>query len=196
MDAAPGPDAVLTPQIQLLIHQYARKLKRNRRFKGESINDLTQQLTVEWLTAASRYDPARGDLTTFVDWVLRNASRMLTRARHARKRGGGRAHLSLDRSAVGTRANEGRLVNTLTDSDQGRRIGRQARNRPPPEEIASRVQQAVGECPLDLRTLAIHLMEMSEAQACERLGISRRQIRRMKARIRERLERHDLDEFL
>jgi RNA polymerase sigma-70 factor (ECF subfamily) len=86
----------LFPCAQSLIRRKARSLIGAGGFTSSDLDDIKQDLMIDVLCRADRFDPARGSEIQFVSTVVRHRIARIVERKKAKKRGDGITFISLD----------------------------------------------------------------------------------------------------
>ena len=87
-----GIHAFLVNQVRY----HARSLMRHSAIHGVEVEDLEQELMLDYLSRKQAYDPEKAKWSTFVDRILNHKCASLIEAARAQKRGSGISDFSLD----------------------------------------------------------------------------------------------------
>src|SRR6185312_15667639 len=170
---------------QSLIRFKARQISRKRGFGDSDRDDLNQELILRLLEKASLYDAGRGaSLETFADRVVNSAVRMILRDRRRLKRAPEFTALSLETSSVMVDGMPTLLSDAISADDRQRLTF----SEPCDSQDLVAFGASLGSLPPDLAQVAGELMNGTIASAARRLSVSRRQIYRAVARIREHFQ--------
>ena len=172
-----------------LVRFKARQLSRRADFGRADEEDLRQELWLYLLSQLHRFDPARGSHRTFVNQVVNSGVATILRSRHRQKRAMGRAMLSLESTTVEAGGEPLPASEAVSPDDMQRRVGSNPRTDAELYEDAEAVNAALALMPPQLRRVARHLMSGVHASVACECGLTRRQVRIAKQRIRELLER-------
>ena len=195
MGVHPVHAALSTEYIQKLIGIKARQLVRKPGFSRSDQPDVAQELVTHILKAARLFDPARGSVCTFIARVVDSAVAMILRDRRRLKRAAGFRVLSLADPAFSGTDRESTLAETIEDADLRRRSGGQCHEDEEERVRAIDVAQVLSGLPPHLQDIAIRLAEQSEVAIAHNLGLSRRQVRKAVAQIREAFDAAGLAEI-
>lgn len=102
----------IDPKIVSSVRYYVRKLKSNRHFARDEIEDLEQELMVFVFAKLNIFEPQKSTLSTFVSNVLKNKVRNLIKKRKSQKSEYSHSIFSLDDS-IQTSDNCERLFETV-----------------------------------------------------------------------------------
>lgn len=176
-------------------HEYASRLIRFKvhricRRRGIPKSDeevIEHDLWTHLSLRMARYDPSRGQITTFIDRVVERWIISYLRHRFADKRDPRREECSLDDEVLDA---DGRVVprheTTLeAASDPGRL-----------RDLERDMAQILAQLPDDLRPIALALAFSTPNSVCAELGISRRAMAKAVERLREIFRDAGLDEYL
>ena len=180
--------ALATEYVQKLISIKARQLVRKPGFSRSDQPDVEQELVAHILKAAHLFDPARGSVRTFIAQVVDSAVAMILRDRRRLKRAAGFRVLSLADPAFSGTDRESTLAETIENADLRRRCGGACRRDDEDRVRTIDLAQILAGLPPHLQEMAVWLKEESEAAVARDLGISRRQVRKAVAQIREAFE--------
>jgi len=185
-------ETILTKSAQSLIQIKARQLCDKHGFSRSDFKDLIQELTLRLLEKAHLYDPARGaSRDTFADWVITSSVRMILRDRKRIKRAAGLTALSLDVTGTSQDGSEWSLGEMIGVEDRARITFNAVT--PNAGERQELLQFAMNSLPKDLAEIAHRLQTGTVASVARDMGISRRQVYRAVAGIRQYFEKVGLD---
>jgi RNA polymerase sigma factor (sigma-70 family) len=195
MGVHPVYAALTTEYVQKLISIKARQLVRKPGFSRSDQPDVAQELAAHILRAAHLFDPGRGSVRTFIARVVDSAVAMILRDRRRLKRAAGFRVLSLADPGFSGTDRESTLAETIEEADLRRRCGGACRGDDEDRVRAIDLAQILAGLPPHLQEMAVWLKEESEAAVARDLGISRRQVRKAVAQIREAFEAAGLAEI-
>jgi RNA polymerase sigma factor (sigma-70 family) len=197
MDAATDPvrSALTTPYVRTLLQIKARRLSHRPEFRRADPADVEHDLIVHVLRQASRYDPARGAVTTFVARVVETAAAMLIRERKRLKRAAGHGAISLEQTGPRDDRRRAALGDVVVEDDLRRRCGGRTRNEKRDAELSADVARALETLTPRQREIAKRLTRAAEASVAREMDISRRQVRKAVEAIRKRFEEAGLTEI-
>jgi RNA polymerase sigma factor (sigma-70 family) len=196
MGVHPVHAALTTEYVQKLISIKARQLVRKPGFSRSDQPDAEQELVAHILRAAHLFDPGRGSVRTFIARVVDSAVAMILRDRRRLKRAAGFRVLSLADPAFSGTDHESTLAETIEEADLRRRCGGGVCRRDDEDRVqAIDLARILAGLPPHLQEMAGWLKEESEAAVARDLGISRRQVRKAVAQIREAFEAAGLAEI-
>jgi RNA polymerase sigma factor (sigma-70 family) len=178
-----------------LISIKARQLVRKPGFSRSDQPDVAQELVTHILKAAHLFDPARGSVRTFIARVVDSAVAMILRDRRRLKRAAGFRVLSLADPAFSGTDRESTLAETIEEADLRRRCGGACRRDDEDRVRTIDLAQILAGLPPHLQEMAVWLKEESEAAVAHNLGLSRRQVRKAVAQIREAFDAAGLAEI-
>ncbi len=84
------------PYVVNQVRYHARSLMRHSAIHGVEVEDLEQELMLDYLSRKQAYDPEKAKWSTFVDRILNHKCASLIEAARAQKRGSGISDFSLD----------------------------------------------------------------------------------------------------
>lgn len=84
------------PYVINQVRYHARSLMRHSAIHGVEVEDLEQELMLDYLSRKQAYDPEKAKWSTFVDRILNHKCASLIEAARAQKRGSGISDFSLD----------------------------------------------------------------------------------------------------
>lgn len=195
MGTAPAHDAVLTAYAKSLIQIKARQLSHKAGFNRSDEDDLRQELTMHLLRQAHRFDPGRASVNTFIARVVGSYVVTLLRRRARSKRAPGYFTQSLDQPVGNADGKVAVLRDRLSEADLGRRTGRGPDNSTERRDLADAVSQAIASLPVELQDICSRLGEGTIASVARDLGVSRCQVAKAIARIREHFRASGLEVF-
>jgi RNA polymerase sigma-70 factor (ECF subfamily) len=176
-----------------LIQKKARQLARRRPFAGEEPEDLAQDLMLEVLRRAPRFDPRKTSGERFVRLVVRNAAADLLRRRRAGKRVV--RPLSLSRW-VGTADGGSEAAGLVSEADHQARLGTRPRSAAEHAQLAADVAAVLANLPPAQQELARRLLSQSRAEAARELGVTWSALNAQVRRLREVFTDAGLDQYL
>lgn len=180
-----SPDAETSAYISDLIKIKAKQLARRNEFRDMDDDDLAQEFWLAWLSRAHLYDPARGaSLNTFADRVINSLAATMLRDRKRLKRAGAARTVSINQTkADGDET--ATLAELLSAIDGARSSGTRAAE---DAELIGDVLEAFRMLPPEHQEVCRMLIDGTEASVARDMGISRRQMRKAMARIRNQFE--------
>jgi RNA polymerase sigma-70 factor, ECF subfamily len=180
---------VCTEYARTLIRVKARQLVRRSGFSRSDQDDVEQELVLNLLGQARRYDPDRASMSTFIARVVDSGVAMLLRKRKRQKRAPGLSAQSLE-LLVGASTGKTQLLGaTLSGEDRDRRLGRRSLSDLAIYVDAEAFDFAMRGLPSQLLEIVSRVMESSPAAAARDLGISRRQVAAALVAVRQHFER-------
>jgi len=183
-------DAALSAYASSLIKFKARQLDRKSVLRGMDRDDIAQELTFRLLAELHRYDPERGaSFDTFADRVINTAIASLLRAQKRQKRAGEAHAVPLDQIYVRVDDGMATLRDVLSAADGARRTGADV------EDRAEAIMAIVMSLPPEEREFALLRRDGTDASVARDMGISRRQVRNIMARLRARFEAAGFGDF-
>jgi RNA polymerase sigma factor (sigma-70 family) len=193
MGVKPDRDAVHTAYSKFLISLKAKQLCRKPGFNRSEERDLAQDLTMSWVKAADKYDPAReASIDTYADRVINSAVKMILRARRAQKRAAGFTAKSLDSGHEELRG----AVVPIGELLDGRGLERRGAARPSDAisalERKEAVELALAALSPSLAAIARRSANQSANAMAKEMGISRRQLDKAMKAIREKFQEFGL----
>ncbi len=84
------------PYVVNQVRYHARSLMRHSAIHGVEVEDIEQELMLDYLSRKQAYDPEKAKWSTFVDRILNHKCASLIEAARAQKRGSGISDFSLD----------------------------------------------------------------------------------------------------
>jgi RNA polymerase sigma factor (sigma-70 family) len=166
-----------------LIQHKALQLCRQSGFRRSDEDDIAQELSLLVLRKLNQFDATRACVNTFVDRVVASGARMLLRKACRRKRRLERNVQSLDAHRPGT---ECPLRNLVEQDAHARRRGRMKSDATQSFIDRDAIEQALASLPDELRSISERLKASSQNSLAADLGISRRQLRKSIALVRQR----------
>ena len=88
--------AGIHPYVVTQVRYHVRSLMRHLAIHGVEIEDLEQELMLDYLSRKQAYDPEKAQWSTFIDRILSHKCASLIEATSAQKRGSGISDLSLN----------------------------------------------------------------------------------------------------
>lgn len=155
------PPADIDPVARALIGHKARKLARSSGFTRSDADDIEQELALQAHQASGRFDPRRGNATTFYDAVLANKVRSIVDRARAAKR---------------DRRRERPLDEAAPEPARSSRI-----------DLKLDVDDALAALPPADRAMSAHFVSDSLAGAARAARVTRQQARSARARIARHL---------
>ena len=176
--------ALSTAYVQKLLKIKARQLAARPEFRCSDPGDVEHDLIAHVLSKASKYDPARAAVHTFITHVVETAAAMEVRKRGRVKRAAGCRAVSLDGTCPPGEEGEDTLGGIVSESDLRRRSGGFVRNGAD-SGLAVDVAGAMAGLTPRQREVAKRLVGAKEATIAREMGISRRLVRSDVLAIRE-----------
>lgn len=139
-------------------------------FRADDWEDLKDEILLDFLRRAPRFDPTRGDWQGFVRGVARNCSTVLI-TRHHR---GAREVLSGDLV--------GRQDADIDDATDG--LGRPSSDTRAELDLRLDIERVLFDLPLHLQSLALLLGQMTIREVCAHTGKSRSRVYQLTRKIR------------
>jgi DNA-directed RNA polymerase specialized sigma24 family protein len=187
--------ALGSESVKSLLARKSYELCHRPGFRRSDRQDVEHDLIVHVLEQARLFDPLRGSPGAFIAAVVNSAVAMMIRDRHRIKRGRGLVVASLESSTAGRAGSrDSTLAQAITEGDLRRRCGGRHESVPDQAHLTELADAIRGLAP-DLKRIALLLPDSKEAAVAKDLGISRRQVRNAKRRIREHLARRGMLEF-
>jgi DNA-directed RNA polymerase specialized sigma24 family protein len=180
-------DVVFHPFTSDLIRRKATQLCRRSDFSRSDEEDLRQDMVMYLWTKARLFDAARGNIEAFVTTAIGSWVGMELRRRRAGKRSGGFKALSLEGTLVECDGELDSLADMIGDADGQRRNGIEAKNLLDEIEIREAFREANDSLTTRERALLREIIDHGVAGAARLRRVSRRQIDRALAAIRERI---------
>jgi RNA polymerase sigma-70 factor, ECF subfamily len=183
-----GRNWILDPKVSQLIRRKSRQLTNQLGFSRSDRADIEQELNLELVRKAKRFDPARAQAVTFAKQIIESKAASLIRAVRAKKRGCHCVTASLNTLVAD---GEGRVLQLadMIDSSAGRRHTGQ---RLPAEAESSQLQIDLGEANQslapELREMVALLRLVPVFTAAKVLSISRREAAARVAKLRAHFE--------
>ncbi|MCX5683835.1 MAG: hypothetical protein NT049_09140 [Planctomycetota bacterium] len=194
MGVHPVHAALSTDYVQKLVRIKARQVVHKHGFSRSDQPDVEQELVAHVLGAAHLFDPGRASVNTFIARVVDSTVAMILRNRGRKKRVADRPMWSLDRDQAGRRGHEPVLLREIVEEADLRR--RQGMDATVPEETqALDAADLLARLAPELREIVVKVAETNEAAAARDLGISRRQVRKALAAVREQFRGAEPAEF-
>jgi RNA polymerase sigma factor (sigma-70 family) len=190
-----NPDAVLTAYAQSLIRFKARQLSRKPGFSRSDEEDLAQEMRHFLLGRAHRFDPARASVNTFAARVINCCVATILRRRRCQKRAPGYRAQSLEATAVELEGRSVPLRDVLAETDLPNRVSGESEGEAERRELAEAVRQLVAALPPHLREICERLADETLSSVARDLGLSRYEMKKLMASIRERFQAAGMDEF-
>ena len=158
-----GPAGDFDPQISALITMKVRRLIGRHGFTRDDEEDLRQQLWTHVINGMRHHDPRRGSRLTYADRIVSSKIVSIIEYTTAQKRDRRKLRPITDDSALPGRGSS-----------------------PEQLDLAADIREALSLLPAELRAIATLLMEFTEAEVIRKTGLTRQQVRGMRAKI----ERH------
>lgn len=194
MGVDPVVEALSTEYVRDLIAVKANQLTRRKGFRRHEQPDIEQELAAHVVRKARLYDPTRGSVHTFIDRVVNSAAAMLCRDRRRIKRAAGYRTVSLQDIHMGRLNRHMTLEDFLEGEDLCRRLAIEVQPERQARESAMDIRGVLVNLPPAVREVWIRLAEGTDASVSREFGISRRQVRNIRAAIRRLLEESGLTE--
>lgn len=179
----PAAQWILDEPVAALVRRKARVLARSPGFSRSDQPDIEQELRLHLLQKAPHFNADRAQRTTFAQRLIENKAASLARGTAAQKRSYRRNCRSLNEVVTDGQGPGTELANLLDTSAARRHTGQRPTE---PAHLRLDLADANRELPLPLKRLAALLSHVSPFAAGEILGISRRQVRRQVAELRDR----------
>lgn len=183
--------------IKKLIRTKAEKFSRNPALREWTRDDLSQELELAWLQAEHRYDPSRGDILTYADFVFNNTGKNLIARQKAARRDYRLCTKSLD-DEVGLDDGPGMTGHEIYSADGyfnatgGRHSGRGQI-----ADLRIDVSQALRTLPDQLQQFAVLLANAATiTEAARQAGISRPTAYKWRRQIESALRKAGLGDYL
>jgi RNA polymerase sigma factor (sigma-70 family) len=186
MDRAPRSENILSTYVTALIRVKARQLVRSGQFPRSDEEDLRQELTLRLLQRARRYDPTRAALNTFAERVVCSLVATLLREQRRQKSSIQRSTVSIEFQCDCSDEGATPLRELLHDADQQRRTGAAVADPLGAAERAEAIHSVVADLPPELRAICQRLMRATATETARELGISRHQVQKAIATLRDR----------
>jgi len=175
------------PFTSELIRRKAQQLCRRSDFSRSDEDDLRQDMITYLWTKARLYDTARGSIEAFVTTAVGSWVGMELRRRRAGKRCNGYKTISLEGTLVECDGELDSLADMLGDADGQRRNEIEAKDLIDEIEIREAFRRVSASLSARERALLRDVIDHGVACAARLRRVSRRQIDRALAAIRERL---------
>ena len=190
MGSHPIHVALTTEYVRKLILLQARRISRSPGFRPSQRQDIEQELATRVLEQAHLFDPARATAHTFIAQIVASTASNLRRGQCRKKRLIEHEAVSLDSRVYLERGEALTLGDIIDEEDLCRRHGgcSERGTEAPDEEIAA----ALASLPPRLQAIAARLADGTESSVASALGLSRRQIRKAVAALREHFESRGL----
>jgi len=171
--------ALSTTYVQKLLQIRARQLSSRPEFRYSERADIEHDLIAHLLEQASKYDPARACVNTFVSCVVETAVAMEIRKRGRVKRAAGYHAASLE-DTFHPEEDEGQatLGEFVSESDLRRRCGGFVHDPRADSGLSVDVAGAMAGLTPRQREVAKRLIEARETTIAREMGISRREVRK------------------
>ena len=176
---------VLNAEIAELVRRKARQLSKLRGFSLSDRPDIEQELMLELVKRASRYDSGRAKQTTFASRIIENKAASLVRTARAQKRTCHREAVSLNDTVHDDEGNQSEISQTIEESAGRRHTGQRVPSQASTAQLRIDVADANRQLPWELRRIAALLSHVPEFAAAEVLGISRRRASQHVATLRK-----------
>jgi len=172
--------------IRTLILIKARSLMKSPAFRGVERDDVLRDLTLVLAKRIGQFDPARAQLRTFVSRVLDSAAITLLRARQREKRSGDHGMASIEMLREGKTKDPVTGSAAVGEADAARRLGLEVRSPVEKFHLSESIREIVAALPPDLADVCRALQGGSAVSTARGMGISRRQLRKRIAELRQR----------
>lgn len=187
-----GYDLVTHPFTTTLIRIKASRLCRRHDFSRSDFDDLRQEMRLYLLEHAHQYDPARGNLDSYVKKAINTWVAMELRRRWRLKRCPDCNVVSLERTPVECDGDITSLGAVLMEDDGCRLLQTVIISNLDQFELKEALQHALAALdPFD-RALLDQVAEQGVTRTARACGITRRQVEKVLARIREFFEKSGL----
>lgn len=180
-----------------LIYHKARQLVGKAGFTWDDVEDIEQELTLDLLERLAKFDPAKATYNTFVARIVERKISKLIRHRMQEMRDYRREDGSLNDPIDNGCGETSERLQTISQDEHDRRIGRHIRPAANRMDLQIDVWQVLAELPQELRRAGELLMTLSVAQAARALGIPRSTFYdAYLAKLRRVFEDHGLRDYL
>jgi len=170
-----------------LVRRKAAQLCRRSDFSRSDEEDLRQDMALYLWAKARLFDPTRGNVEAFVTTAIGSWVGMELRRRRAGKRCNGYKTISLEGTLVACDGELDSLADMIGDADGQRRNGIEAKDLIDEIEIREAFRRVSASLSARERALLRDVIDHGVAGAARLRRVSRRQIDRALAAIRERL---------
>jgi RNA polymerase sigma-70 factor (ECF subfamily) len=173
----------IDPYVVNQVRYHARKLIRHPAVHGMEVEDIEQELMLDYLSRIQAYDPEKAGLKTFVDRILNHKCANLIEEAKAKKRGGDVQEVSLDAWLEGRDGDEDELPDHTYDRTEA-------------IHFAIDLNQAVHALPEPLASLLIQLGIFNVSEISRRTGVPRSTLYGSVNELRAELQRRELHHYL
>ena len=137
------------PYVVNQVRYHARSLVQHPAIYGVEVEDLEQELMLDYLSRKQAYDPEKAKWSTFVDRILNHKCASLIEAARAQKRGSGIREFSLDAWLEDQNGEDRDLPDPATEDPTHRDLQIDL------EQLMQQMPRHFVLLPVDLRTLSI-----------------------------------------
>lgn len=173
----------------------ARRLIGKAGFRAEDLEDIEQELVVDFLERSCKYDPAKAELTTFIDRIVTHKILSMIEKRSAARRDYRKTSLL---SNCFLREKEGfwnTLLNLISTDEYLDRMGYQDVPHLEQQQLRIDLDMALKRLSEDEQQLLELLKKMSLSEASRELGIARTTLIYRLQKIRKRLSDRGLRDY-
>ena len=174
----------------------ARSMVGRMKLTKSDLPDLKQQLSMEVWRRLPKYDPSRGDLQSFLYWVVEKAAASIIEHRTAAIRDPRRVACSLEGAVPSSDGKDARLATFLRETEGHGRLGVDHRHFVERSDMAADISAAMELLPPDLQDLCLRLQKESPSEVSRETGIPRGTVYDAIKRIRARFEEAGLQAYL
>jgi RNA polymerase sigma factor (sigma-70 family) len=190
---ASSHDIVSHPFAVTFIRIKARQLCRRCDFSRSDYDDLRQAMRLYLLQKAHLFDAERGNLESFITKTLKTWVAMRLRYQDREKRRDVHKTASLERTTVECDGEITRLGAALIEEDGQRLAQTQPLSSLDRLELRDALATVIKKLAPEDRKVLAHVAEYGARSAVRSLGVSRRRVEKVMARVRELCESAGLD---
>lgn len=191
---ASSHDIVSHPFAATFIRVKARQLCRRTDFSRSDFDDLQQDMRLYLLEKAHLFDPERANIEAFITKTLSTWVAMRLRFQERQKRRDSHKTASLEGTLVECDGGLAPLGAALLEEDGGRRTQAYPISSLEQVELRDALEHVMDKLVPEEREVLHHIAEHGYRSAIRSLGMSRRRIDKVMARVRQLAEENGLGE--
>lgn len=165
------------------VRYHARKLIRHPGIHGMEVEDIEQELMLDYLSRSQAYDPEKAGWKTFVDRILNHKCANIIEDAKAKKRGGGVQEVSLDAWLEGRDGEDDELPDHVYDRTEA-------------IHFAIDLNQVIRDLPEPLASLLVQLGIYNVSEISQRTGVPRSTLYGSINELRGRLREQGIHQYL
>lgn len=173
----------IDPYVVNQVRYHARKLIRHPAIHCMEVEDVEQELMLDYLSRIQAYDPEKAGWKTFVDRILNHKCANLIEEAKAKKRGGDVQEVSLEAWLEGRDGDDDELPDHTCDRTEA-------------IHFAIDLNHAIRALPESLASLLIQLGIYNVSEISRRTGVPRSTLYGSVNELRSALQRRELHRYL